>query len=53
MTALPLAHCWPYSLSEAEHRLVEQALKVADYNRKKAAEILGISPTRLYKKIEG
>jgi len=39
------------SLSEAERRLVEQALKVADYNKKKAAAILGISRTRLYKKI--
>ncbi|NIP26106.1 MAG: sigma-54-dependent Fis family transcriptional regulator [Phycisphaerae bacterium] len=40
------------SLSEAERRLVEQALRVTDYNKKKAAEILGISRTRLYKKIE-
>jgi DNA-binding NtrC family response regulator len=40
------------SLSETERRLIEQALKVADYNKKKAAQILGISRTRLYKKIE-
>jgi DNA-binding NtrC family response regulator len=40
------------SLSETERRLVEQALRVTDYNKKKAAEILGISRTRLYKKIE-
>jgi len=40
------------SLSEAERRLVEQALHVTGFNKKKAAAILGISRTRLYKKIE-
>ncbi|MFQ5453672.1 MAG: sigma-54-dependent transcriptional regulator [Candidatus Zixiibacteriota bacterium] len=40
------------SFSEAEKSLIEKALKEANWNKTKAALILGISRPRLYKKIE-
>ena len=40
------------SLSETEQRAVENALKACDNNKSKAAQLLGISRSRLYKKIE-
>ena len=42
----------PMSLVEAEKRLIARVLKLADGNKNKAAEILKIHRTTLYKKIE-
>jgi len=40
------------SLSETEQRAVENALIACNHNKSKAAQLLGISRTRLYKKIK-
>jgi transcriptional regulator with PAS, ATPase and Fis domain len=40
------------SLEEAERRLIEEALKIFDGNRRQAAEALGISERTLYRKIK-
>ena len=41
----------PMTLSECERRLIENTLKSVNGNRNRAAEILGIHRTTLYKKI--
>jgi len=40
------------SLSETEQKAVENALRACDFNKSKAAQLLGISRSRLYKKIK-
>ncbi|MBI4665912.1 MAG: sigma-54-dependent Fis family transcriptional regulator [Nitrospinae bacterium] len=40
------------TLEEAEKALIERALQVADSNKAKAAKLLGIHRSRLYKKLE-
>jgi len=40
------------SLSETEQRAVTNALKACNNNKSKAAQLLGISRSRLYKKIK-
>ena len=49
-TAEP-AEITPMTLSECERRLIENTLKSVNGNRNRAAEILGIHRTTLYKKI--
>ncbi len=45
------AEITPMTLSECERRLIENTLKAVSGNRNRAAEILGIHRTTLYKKI--
>ena len=49
-TALPVP-AFPMSLAESEKRLIQTVLKHVEGNRSKAAEILDIHRTTLYKKI--
>ncbi len=40
----------PYNLAEAEERLIARALLVADGNISKAARLLGVNRTRIYRR---